>query len=141
MIEKFLIRFCASEVRVMIARLHERPEDFDYGSRWRDLAESRQGFTWAERKVLDKEWNKFKKNEKRRDLLNLITNEVINPTPKNSWGVLSHGNFSTALYQQPQNAALQNQLAQYQQAGTLNACTDPRAIYGQNTIHPQRLHP
>lgn len=113
MIEKFLIRFCASEVRVMVTRLHERPEDFGYGSRWRDLAESRQGFTWAERKVLDKEWTKFKKNQKRRELLNLITSEVINPTPKDKWGVLTHSNFSPAL-----------------QHGTLITAIDPRAMYG-----------
>jgi hypothetical protein len=53
MIEKYLIRFCAQEVRTMITRLHERPDDFDYGTRWRDLAETRSGFTWVERKVLD----------------------------------------------------------------------------------------
>lgn len=82
MIEKFLIRFCAPEVVVMITRLRERPDDFTYGSRWRDLAEMRQGFTWAERKVLDKEWDKFKKNQKRRELLGLITKEVLDPTPK-----------------------------------------------------------
>lgn len=115
MIEKFLIRFCASEVRVMVTRLHERPEDFGYGSRWRDLAETRSGLTWAERKVLDKEWAKFKKNKVRRELLGLITNEVVNPTPKNSWGALSHGNFSAALHQ-----------------GSLITTTaiDPRVLYG-----------
>jgi hypothetical protein len=124
MIEKFLIRFCASEVRVMITRLHERPEDFGYGSRWRDLAESRQGFTWVERKVLDKEWTKFKKNQKRRELLSLITNEVVNPTPKDKWGLSIHSNLSTAAYlqHQPQQAQqvqldmqIQHQLAQYRQ--------------------------
>jgi len=97
MIEKFLIRFCASEVRVMITRMHERPEDFDYGSRWRDLAEMRKGFTWVERKVLDKEWAKFQKNQKRREVLSLITKEVIDPTPKDKWGVLTHSNFPSAL--------------------------------------------
>jgi hypothetical protein len=114
MIEKFLIRFCASEVRIMVTRLHERPDDFTYGSRWRDLAEMRKGFTWVERIVLDKEWGKFKKNQKRRELLNLITKEVIDPTPKDKWGTLSHGNFSTALHQ-----------------GSLSTTTiDPRVLYG-----------
>lgn len=97
MIEKFLIRFCAPEVRTMIARLHERPDDFTYGSRWRDLAEMRKGFTWAERKVLDKEWAKFKKNQQRREALSLITKEVIDPTPNDKWGVLTHKNFPSAL--------------------------------------------
>jgi hypothetical protein len=112
MIEKFLIRFCASEVRVMITRLHERPEDFGYGSRWRDLAESRQGFTWVERKVLDKEWGKFKKNQKRRELLSLITNEVINPTPKDKWGVAA---VTTQNQQALLDMQIKQQLAQYRQ--------------------------
>jgi hypothetical protein len=123
MIEKFLIRFCASEVRVMVTRLHERPDDFGYGSRWRDLAESRQGFTWVERKVLDKEWGKFKKNQKRRELLSLITNEVINPTSKDKWGFTA-----TAVSTQNQQALLdmqiKQQLAQYRQH------VDPRVLYG-----------
>jgi hypothetical protein len=122
MIEKFLIRFCASEVRVMVARMHERPEDFGYGSRWRDLAEMRQGFTWVERKVLDKEWTKFKKAQKRRDLLSLITNEVVNPTSKDKWGFAA----TPILNQQAQlDMQIQQQLAaQYRQY------TDPRALYG-----------
>ena len=112
MIEKFLIRFCASEVRVMVTRLHERPEDFGYGSRWRDLAKAREGFTWVERKVLDKEWIKFQKNEKRRELLSLITNEVVNPTPKDKWGFAA----APILNQQAQlDMQIQQQLAQYRQ--------------------------
>ena len=121
MIEKFLIRFCASEVRVMVTRLHERPDDFGYGSRWRDLAESRQGFTWVERKVLDKEWGKFKKNQKRRELLSLITNEVINPTPKDKWGFAA---VTTQNQQALLDMQIKQQLAQYRQH------VDPRVLYG-----------
>lgn len=121
MIEKFLIRFCASEVRVMVARMHERPEDFWYGSRWRDLAKAKEGFTWVERKVLAKEWAKFQKNEKRREVLNLITNEVVNPTSKDRWGFAA----TPILNQQAQlDMQIQQQLAaQYRQY------TDPRALY------------
>lgn len=119
MIEKFLIRFCASEVRVMIARLHERPEDFGYGSRWRDLVEARGGFTWAERKVLDKEWGKFKKNQKRRELLNLITKEVIDPTPTDKWG-------STIVEQYKQQ--YKQHLQQHQNVAS--QYNDSRAMYG-----------
>ena len=128
MIEKFLIRFCASEVRTMITRLHERPDDFNYGSRWRDLAEMRQGFTRVERKVLDIEWAKFKKNQKRREALNLITNEVLNPTPKERglWGYSQASqqthHLDTLRYQM-QMANMQNQYAsQY---------NDPQSIYSQ----------
>ena len=121
MIEKFLIRFCASEVRVMVARMHERPEDFGYGSRWRDLAEMRQGFTWVERKVLDREWAKFKKNQKRRELLGLINNEVINPTPNDKWGFAA---VTTQNQQALLDMQIKQQLAQYRQH------VDPRALYG-----------
>ena len=131
MIEKFLIRFCASEVRVMVARMHERPEDFWYGSRWRDLAKAKEGFTWVERKVLAKEWAKFQKNEKRREVLNLITNEVVNPTPKDRWGLSSPGNFNhTASYQhQLQQAQLDMQIQQ-RLADQYRQYVDPRALYG-----------
>jgi hypothetical protein len=129
MIEKFLIRFCAPEVRTMIARLHERPDDFTYGSRWRDLAEMRQGFTWAERKVLDKEWTKYKKNQKRRDLLGLINNEVLNPTPKErglfgnlGFAGISANNISTAQVRAQMNAMqgqYASQLGNYNDAQSL----------------------
>lgn len=134
MIEKYLIRFCASEVRIMITRLHERPDDFAYGSRWRDLAEARTGFTWVERKVLDREWAKFKKNQKRREVLNLITNEVLNPTPKDKWGTLSHSNFTQAL-QNHSNAIAKAQMSAMQNnahAQQMYGYTDPRALYQGN---------
>jgi hypothetical protein len=131
MIEKFLIRFCAQEVRTMITRLHERPDDFDYGTRWRDLAEMRQGFTWVERRVLDREWAKFKKNQKRRELLGLITNEVLNPTPKDRWGGLSHSNFAQAL-QNHSTAQLRAQMnAAQNSAQQMHGYQDPRSIYYQ----------
>ena len=145
MIEKYLIRFCAQEVRTMITRLHERPDDFDYGTRWRDLAEMRQGFTWAERKVLDKEWAKFKKNQKRRELLNLITKEVLDPTPKDRWGGLSHSNFAQALQNHSTtavarahmsaaqlNAAMERQYALQAQPQQMHGYQDPRSLYQGN---------
>jgi hypothetical protein len=129
MIEKFLIRFCASEVRVMVARMHERPDDFTYGSRWRDLVKAKEGFTWVERKVLAKEWAKFQKNEKRREVLSLITNEVVNPTPKDRWGLSSPGNFnhSTFYQQQLQHHQLDMQIQQL--AAEYRQYVDPRALY------------
>ena len=131
MIEKFLIRFCASEVRIMIARLHERPDDFHYGSRWRDLAEMRQGFTWAERKVLDKEWVKFKKNQKRRELLGLITSEVLNPTPKEpSWATQTTPSSTAQAYQ---NAVLRARMnAAQNSAQQMYGYQDPRSLYQGN---------
>ena len=121
MIEKFLIRFCASEVRIMVTRLHERPDDFTYGTRWRDLAATRKGFTWAERKVLDIEWTKFNKNQKRRELLGLITQEVLNPTPKDQWGLASHSNFQ----------ALQGQYTASMSTAQMNAYLNAAQIRAQ----------
>jgi hypothetical protein len=134
MIEKYLIRFCAQEVRIMIARLHERPDDFTYGTRWRDLAETRSGFTWVERKVLDKEWAKFKKNQKRRELLGLITNEVLNPTPKDQWGLGSHSAFTQGLQGQYTAVMTTAQLRAHMNAAQnsaqqMSGYTDPRALY------------
>ena len=131
MIEKFLLRFCASEVRIMITRLHERPDDFAYGSRWRDLAEARTGFTWVERKVLDREWAKFNKNQKRREVLNLITNEVLDPTPKDRWGTLSHSNFTQALQNHSTTIATAQLRAQMNAAQNqaMSGYTDPRALF------------
>ena len=126
MIEKYLIRFCASEVQILITRLHERPEDFGYGNKWRDLVQARDGFTWAERMVLDAEWSKFKKGEKRRKLLGLITKQVLDPEPKNSWGIFSHSNFTHPL---------QNIGGGGGGGGASNTVmfglTDPRSIYNQ----------
>ena len=133
MIEKFLIRFCASEVRIMITRLHERPDDFTYGSMWRDIAMSKDGYTWAERKVLAKEWAKFKKGQKRRELLGLITKEVLDPTPKDRWGLGSHSNFQalqgqyTASMSTAQMNAYMN--AAQNRAQQMSGYTDPRALY------------
>ena len=144
MIEKYLIRFCAQEVRIMITRLRERPDDFDYGTRWRDLAETKSGFTWVERKVLDKEWAKFKKNQKRRELLNLITKEVLDPTPKDRWGLSSHSNFqalqgqytasmSTAQINAAQlNAAMERQYALQAHPQQMHGYQDPRSLYQGN---------
>lgn len=130
MIEKYLIRFCALEVQVLVKRMHERPEDFDYGNKWRDLAEVRDGFTWAERMVLDREWASFKKNQKRRELLSLITKEVLDPTPKNQWGTRTLSNFQ-ALQGQSIASMTTAQLRAHMNAHM----TDPRALYqGNNNV-------
>jgi hypothetical protein len=121
----------------MIARLHERPDDFTYGSRWRDLAETRQGFTWAEQIVLNKEWAKFKKNQKRRELLNLITSEVLNPTQKDRWGFATQtpGLTAQALqshYTKQMNAVQQLNAMQNQYAQQMTGYVDPRSLYQGN---------
>jgi len=39
LIDKFLIKRCSTEVQVMLTRMKERPEDFDYGTGWKKLVE------------------------------------------------------------------------------------------------------
>jgi len=115
----------------MITRLHERPDDFDHGTMWRDLAQARDGLTWVERKVLAKEWAKFKKNQKRRELLNLITKEVLNPTPKDRWGFAAQ--TQSPIQQAYLTAQLNTIQAQYaaRQARdqTMSGYVDPRSLY------------
>lgn len=133
MIEKFLIRFCASEVRIMITRLHERPDDFSYGTKWRDLVAVRKGYTLVERKVLDIEWAKFNKNQRRREVLNLITQEVLNPTPKDQWGLASHSNFQAPQGQYTASMSTAQMMNAYRNAAQnraqqMNGYTDPRQL-------------
>jgi hypothetical protein len=93
------------------------------------LAETRKGYTWAERKVLDIEWAKFKKNQKRREVLNLITQEVLNPTPRDQWGTLSHSAFTASMSTAQMNAYLN---AAQNRAQQMNGYVDPRALYQGN---------
>lgn len=116
MIAKYLIHFCAPEVRTMIARLHERPEDFDYGTKWRDLMKPSKHYTWAERMVLRKEWGMYMKNEGRRELLATITKELLDPSPKHSlWLTTRDSILDSYIYKQQ-----------------LQTDIDPRALYGNN---------
>ena len=60
LIDKFLIKRCSTEVQVMLTRMKERPEDFDYGSAWKKLVEiaddTRSPYTKIERKLILKYW-------------------------------------------------------------------------------------
>jgi hypothetical protein len=72
-------------------------------------------------------------------LLGLITNEVLNPTPKDRWGGLSHSNFaqalqnhSTAAVARAQMNAAQLNAMQNQYAQQMNGYQDPRSLYQGN---------
>lgn len=114
MIEKLLIRFCAPEVRMLVARLHERPDDFGYGSVWRNLVTAREGFTRIERKVLANEWAKVKKSEERRSLLNQVTAQVLNPATDPDYTLIPVSSIlkNTATNPLPTIAQIQNNLNQ-----------------------------
>ena len=129
MIEKFLIKRCSTEVQLMITRMKERPEDFNYGTTWRSLAESaselQYPYTWAERVSIRKQWKKTLQQRKRTDLLGRIMNETINPTAKES---LEDGMDSYKRQQRYMQAQAQAQAGAF---NTLAGYNDPRALYQQ----------
>ena len=126
MIEKYLLKFCATEVQLMITRLQERPQDFKHGTVWRGIITTEHSaFTKIEAKVVAAYWRKHKQSERRQELLGGIMAQTINPTSKEEWEDGPMGSKRT---------------------GTLMGATtviDPRAMYGQNahTMYGQNAHP
>ena len=125
MIEKLLIRFCAPEVRMLITRLHERPEDFTYHSVWRNLVTAQDGFTRIERKVLANEWAKVMKEKERRARLDSITAQVLNPMTDPDYTLIPVGSIlkNTATNPIPTIAQTQQyhaQIKQYEYESKLN---------------------
>lgn len=131
MMEKLLFKRCSTEVQLMITRMKERPEDFNYGTTWRSLAESASElqfpYTWAERVAIRKQWKKTLQQRKRSELLGRIMNETINPSSKES---LEDGMESYKRQQRYMQAHVQAQI----KAGAFNTLAgynDPRALYQQ----------
>jgi len=82
-----LKKYCAKEVLILLERMEQRPEDFhEYGSIWRKAVDSTEphfgSYTVVERILIARANDKMKQNYKRRELLNVILNEAINPTTK-----------------------------------------------------------
>ena len=128
LIEKFMLKRCSTEVQVMLTRMKERPEDFDYGTGWKKLVEisdnERSPYTKVERKLIRKYWKECQVNRDRKKLLAQIMQQTINPTTREA---IEDGVISKAYYQR---------LAQYNsqqalQGGVLSDYNDPRALYGQ----------
>lgn len=146
-IEKFLIKRCSTEVQIMLQRMKERPDDFDYGTGWRKLVEiaddSSSPYTKAERKMIRKYWKECKDTRNRNELLRRIMSETINPTTRESVEDELGNRYTKSLA-----ASMQN--IQRLQGGILHTgTTDPRAIFGttlytgngaKNTIQ-HGLHP
>jgi len=86
LIEKFLIKRCSTEVQVMLTRMKERPEDFDYGSAWKKLVEiadnTNNPYTNIERKLIRKQWKECQLQRDRKKLLAQIMQQTINPTTR-----------------------------------------------------------
>jgi hypothetical protein len=121
MIEKLLLKRCSTEVQLMLTRMKERPEDFDYGTGWKKLVEiadnQNSPYTNVERKLIRKYWKECQVNRDRKKLLAQIMQQTINPTTREDIedGVISK-RYSQALTQSLLNSqqALQGGiLAQY----------------------------
>jgi hypothetical protein len=129
-IDKFLIKRCSTEVQVMLTRMKERPEDFDYGSAWKKLVEiadnTNNPYTNVERKMIRKYWKECQVQRDRKKLLAQIMQQTINPTTREDIedGVISQ-TYSSRLAQSMMNTkqALTGQI--------LSGFNDPRALYGQ----------
>jgi hypothetical protein len=131
LIEKFLIKRCSTEVQVMLTRMRERPEDFDYGTGWRMLVEKvdddKVPYSIIERMMIRKYWKECRHARSRNELLGRIMSETINPTTREQ---LEDG--LSRQYYKSLAASMQNTKQQVQ-SGLLSSYTDPRALYGQNT--------
>jgi hypothetical protein len=129
MIEKLLVKRCSTEVQLMLTRMKERPEDFDYGTGWKKLVEiadnERNPYTSTERKMIRKYWKECQMQRDRKKLLAQIMQQTINPTTRED---IEDGVVSRAYYKNLAQSMVNSQQAL--QSGMLSAYTDPRAMYG-----------
>jgi hypothetical protein len=130
LIEKFMLKRCSTEVQVMLTRMKERPEDFDYGTGWKKLVEisdnERSPYTKVERKLIRKYWKECQVNRDRKKLLAQIMQQTINPTTRED---IEDGVISKAYSQNLARSMMNSQEAL--RSGVLSGYNDPRALYGQ----------
>jgi hypothetical protein len=129
LIDKFLIKRCSTEVQVMLTRMKERPEDFDYGTGWKKLVEvadnERSPYTKVERKLIRKYWKECQLQRDRKKLLAQIMQQTINPTTRED---IEDGVISKAYSQNLARSMMNSQQAL--QSGILSGYNDTRALYG-----------
>jgi hypothetical protein len=129
LIDKFLIKRCSTEVQVMLTRMKERPEDFDYGTGWKKLVDmaddERSPYTKVERKLIRKYWKECQLQRDRKKLLAQIMQQTINPTTRED---IEDGVISKAYSQNLARSMMNSQQAL--QSGILSGFNDPRALYG-----------
>lgn len=129
LIEKFLTKRCSTEVQVMLTRMKERPEDFEYGTGWRTLVEKvdddKVPYSRIERMMIRKYWKKCRHARSRNELLGRIMSETINPTTREYMEDAMSMNYTKSL------AASMQYTKQQLQSGLLSGYSDPRAVYQQ----------
>ena len=132
LIEKFMLKRCSTEVQLMLTRMKERPEDFDYGTGWKKLVEiaDNQGspYTNIERKMIRKQWKECQVTRDRKKLLAQIMQQTINPTTREN---IEDGVISAAYQRNLARSMMNSQQAL--QGGVLTGFNDPRAMYGSDT--------
>jgi hypothetical protein len=130
LIEKFMLKRCSTEVQVMLTRMKERPEDFDYGTGWKKLVEISENvsspYTNVERKMIRKYWKECQVNRDRKKLLAQIMQQTINPTTRED---IEDGVISKAYSQNLARSMMNSQQAL--QGGVLSAYNGPHGMYGQ----------
>ena len=141
MIAKYLLKFCSTEVKIMITRMKERPEDFKHGRTWRRLVEgvdkNNYPYTWAERMAIRVQWKRLEKDTARQELLARILHETVDPTPEESIedGISSylqnrHMQKAHAAHLQAHVTAAQGQAAVSNFMPYPSGFSDPRQLYG-----------
>jgi hypothetical protein len=127
-LEKFYIKRCSTEVQIMLERMKDRPEDFDYGTGWRNLVEvadnEGSSYTRIERKMIRKYWKRCEHTRKRNELLSRIMSETINPTTRKDLEDQLRKQYKSSLV--ASMASTKHALT----SGVLASYNDPRAIYG-----------
>ena len=130
LLEKFLIKRCSTEVQIMLERMKQRPEDFDYGSAWKKLVEvaddTRNPYTNIERKMIRKYWKECQLQRDRKKLLAQIMQQTINPTTRED---IEDGVISKAYSQNLARSMMNSQQAL--QGGVLSVYNGPHGMYGQ----------
>lgn len=137
LIEKFLIKRCSTEVKIMLERMKERPEDFDYGTGWKKLVEiadnQNSPYTNVERKLIRKYWKECQVNRDRKKLLAQIMQQTINPTTRED---IEDGIISRAYSQNLARSMMNSQQALV--SGVISnpyTWSDPRAVYQDSKVY------
>jgi hypothetical protein len=133
LIEKFLVKRCSTEVQLMLTRMRERPEDFDYGTGWRNLVEVADNggspYTSIERRMIRKYWKACEHTRKRNELLGRIMKETIDPTTREQLEDGLRRQYSKSL------AASMASTQQAVTSGILSAYIDPRHVYQDSKVY------
>ena len=126
--EKLYRRFCAPEVRMLLAHMEEKFEDFeeDYLAEkpWRRLMKSNT-YTKLERKTISMAFERLSRGHARQQLLGKIIAQKLNPEVAKNADNFTDAGLLAAQYRQ---AVMTHQ--QYERQYGQQYQQDPRAIYG-----------